>query len=259
MSEGDILAIRLFIAAGGITAGTVAMTAAGWKHRYFIRTMFALAIALGVCAIFWPQIHIQLPDHIDERLSLAGANPVYWLGLFAFGMAANYFARRPKLEPQQKLPDAQIGLLPANISAVQFVPSEQKMSLVVTPARGGIKISMFVEISYWTTSMVHAGWSEPARFYLGEMPLRAANVKFSHSVMEFGQEANGWLWEILQTDGSPSGTRPCFIHGKLRATFMFIDGQGEPERFPFLLVRSLKEKDGNGHPVVLTRDDFPPD
>jgi hypothetical protein len=77
MSESDVLTIRLFIAATGIAFGTVGMTAAGWKHVYFIWGMFALAVLLIVSAIFWPLLAPVTIGRDGLLLSVA-RSPISW-------------------------------------------------------------------------------------------------------------------------------------------------------------------------------------
>jgi hypothetical protein len=148
------------------------------------------------------------------------------------------------------------GVSSGNISAIQLVPSDQVMSLVVTPRRGGTIVSIFVDVSHWTPSLIPSDWSKTERYYLGEMKLRAANVRFSLSVMERGpQGVVGWLWKILKSGGSPSGTRPWFVHGRQRATFVFIDAAGVEEDFPLLLLRP--DATSSAHPIVIAPDELP--
>jgi hypothetical protein len=152
-------------------------------------------------------------------------------------------------------PDALRPIL-KNISEIQLVPSGEGMSLVVTPCRGATTVSIFVDVSHWTPSVIPSDWSRPERFYLGEMKLRAANVRFSLDVM--GREPEvvvGWLWKILTSEGKPSGTCPWLVHGRQRAVFVFIDEAGTEEKFPILLILPiglLQE-----HPIVIAPSDLP--
>jgi hypothetical protein len=143
-----------------------------------------------------------------------------------------------------------------NIAAVRLVPSGEEMCLVVTPLKGGVTISIFADISHWTPSLIPSDWSASERFFLGEMPLRAANVKFSLPVMDRGPDKVGWLWRILKSDGTISGTQPWFVHGRQRVVFSFISPGGIEEQFPLLLVQSAENRDA--HPVVVTQSDLPP-
>ena len=47
MLQGDELAVQLFIGAAAINALSVAMTQAGWTHKWFVRGMFALTFILA--------------------------------------------------------------------------------------------------------------------------------------------------------------------------------------------------------------------
>jgi len=157
--------------------------------------------------------------------------------------------------PSPSSPDTRTPIL-KNISEIQLVPSGEEMSLVVTPCRGGTTVSIFVEVSHWTPSLIPSDWSKAERFYLGEMKLRAANVRFSLNVMGRGPEGVvGWLWKILTSDGKSSGTLPWFVRGRQRAVFVFIDEAGTEEKFPILLmlpVGLLHE-----HPIVIAPSDLP--
>lgn len=149
------------------------------------------------------------------------------------------------------------------ISDLRLVRSDpaKQVSLVVTPARGGTTLGVFVDLSHWSTAIGSARWTGPERLYLGPVQLIAPNLKFSHTVLEKGPpdlsatNLRGWLWKSLKADGMPSGTQPCFVHGKLRAVFVFIDPQGNEEAFPFLLLKEINNPDVA--PTVVTLEDFP--
>lgn len=82
MSESDVLAIQLWLGAAAIAVAAVGMTAAGWNHRYFVRSMFGITGALALCAIFWRKINLRLPAHADESLLAIAANPISWFVIF---------------------------------------------------------------------------------------------------------------------------------------------------------------------------------
>jgi hypothetical protein len=155
-------------------------------------------------------------------------------------------ARSPAIETDNRSPVK-------NISEIQLIPSGEEMALVVTPCRGRTTVQMFVDLSSWFPSH---GWSQTARYYLGEMPLRSANVKFSLSVL--GRAPDGvvsWFWKTLNSDGIPSESHPWFIKGRQRATFVFIDTTGTQDEFPLLLLQP--DPSSKAHPVVITPDDLP--
>jgi hypothetical protein len=114
---------------------------------------------------------------------------------------------------------------------------------------------MFVDLSHWAPSLIPSDWSKPERLYLGDMQLRAANVKFSIAAMEKESSTGvGWLWKILKSDGQPSGSKPWLVHGRLRVTFIFIDPAGHEEKFPILLVQPARDAQ---HPIVFAPSDLP--
>ena len=75
--QGDELSVQLFIGAAALTALSVAMTQAGWTHKWFVR-------GISVSSIGWPLIQLarqdlldryqyvgkQISDILDERLPL---------------------------------------------------------------------------------------------------------------------------------------------------------------------------------------------
>jgi hypothetical protein len=88
MSDSDILSIQLWFGAAALTFLAIAMTAAGWNHKNFIRSMFGVAALMALLAIFWPQIHIAIPGQIQEWIAAGSNNHFVWLGMFAVGMGA---------------------------------------------------------------------------------------------------------------------------------------------------------------------------
>ena len=81
MSDSDLLAIQLFIGATAIAAAAVAVTAAGWTHRYFIRAMSLLTAVLALCALFYRSIVEMLPV-VGRSLELIAGNSVAWFIVF---------------------------------------------------------------------------------------------------------------------------------------------------------------------------------
>ncbi|MGD0418570.1 MAG: hypothetical protein ABSA68_03145 [Xanthobacteraceae bacterium] len=87
MSDSDILSIQLWFGAAALTFLAIAMTAAGWNHKYFIRSMFGVAALMALLAIFWPQIHVAIPDQIQKWIATESDNHFVWLGMFVVGMS----------------------------------------------------------------------------------------------------------------------------------------------------------------------------
>jgi hypothetical protein len=102
MSESDILAVQLWWGAAAIAFLAVAMTAAGWNHRYFVRAMFVLASLLALVAIFWRQILSNLgAKPLAFIVSLANS-PLAWLVMFVIGIGAVLALTRVRGSPIPK-------------------------------------------------------------------------------------------------------------------------------------------------------------
>jgi hypothetical protein len=67
--QGDELTVQLFIAAAGLALLGIAVTQAGWTHKFFVRSLFGVAAILFLCAIFWRNVieHAPraFPAHFD--------------------------------------------------------------------------------------------------------------------------------------------------------------------------------------------------
>src|SRR5712671_5928574 len=74
----DALAVQLFIGAAAISALTVAMTQAGWTHRWFVRGMFALAALLTASSVGWPYFESRIPL-ISDALQVVASSRPGWL------------------------------------------------------------------------------------------------------------------------------------------------------------------------------------
>jgi hypothetical protein len=216
-------------------------------------TYVALVLSAGLQALEPLRKEAAMPPDLHPILSSAFWSffPLGLLILVGILWLIRYFqhsptiARSPAIETDNRSPVK-------NISAVQLEPSGEEMKLVVTPCRGQTTVQMFVDLSSWFPSH---GWSQTARHYLGEMPLRSANVKFSLSVL--GQAPDGvvgWFWKTLNSDGATSESHPWLIQCRQRATFVFIDATGTRDEFPLLL---LPDPSTNADPVVITPDDLP--
>jgi len=76
--QGDELSVQLFIGAAALTALSVAMTQAGWTHRWFVRGMFALATLLTAASVGWPYFQSRIPL-ISDALQVAASSRAGWL------------------------------------------------------------------------------------------------------------------------------------------------------------------------------------
>jgi len=77
MLQGDELSVQLFIGATAISFLSIAMTQAGWTHRWFVRGMFAVAIVLGIAAIGWRYIEARIPL-LGSTLQATTSSRVVW-------------------------------------------------------------------------------------------------------------------------------------------------------------------------------------
>src|SRR5258708_89027 len=62
MFGGDNLSVVLFLWGLAVTVGVAAMDAAGWKHRYLIQSLFALAILLALAGVVWVPVKEIIKD-----------------------------------------------------------------------------------------------------------------------------------------------------------------------------------------------------
>jgi hypothetical protein len=96
--QGDQLAVQLFIGAAAFTALSVAMTQAGWTHRWFVRVMFGAAMMLAIASIGWRYFESRIP-FINDLLQTAAASRITWFFMgtvpaFVAGMLLNDSLRR---------------------------------------------------------------------------------------------------------------------------------------------------------------------
>jgi hypothetical protein len=96
--QGDSLAVQLFIGAAAISALSVAMTQAGWTHKWFVVGMFGLAAILAVASLGWPYFESRTP-RISETLQAIVAARVAWffsgaIPAIILGMRLSEFLRR---------------------------------------------------------------------------------------------------------------------------------------------------------------------
>jgi hypothetical protein len=79
MLQGDALAVQLFIGAAAISALTVAMTQAGWTHRWFVGGMFGLGALLAMASVGWRYIETRLPLINDALQTVAQSRAAWFL------------------------------------------------------------------------------------------------------------------------------------------------------------------------------------
>jgi hypothetical protein len=80
MLTGDDLSTQYFIAGAALAVLGVAVTQAGWNHRWFLRGAFGLGIVLFGCAALWSPIISAFPK-IGELTNPIGSSSGAWLTL----------------------------------------------------------------------------------------------------------------------------------------------------------------------------------
>jgi tRNA_anti-like len=88
MLSGDDLTITLFFIGTAISIACAAMSAAGWRHRVLIGSLFSLA---GVCffvGVAWPLLKtVSLPA--TAIVNQVATNPIAWFVVLILGMTAS--------------------------------------------------------------------------------------------------------------------------------------------------------------------------
>jgi hypothetical protein len=86
--QGDELSVQLFVGAAALTALSVAMTQAGWTHKWFVRGMFGLAGILSITCIEWPYFEAHIPLVSGALLAVASTR----IGWFFIGVMPAFVA-----------------------------------------------------------------------------------------------------------------------------------------------------------------------
>jgi hypothetical protein len=110
--QGDELTVQLFIGAAALTALSVAMTQAGWTHRWFVRGMFALAAFLAITCVGWPYFESRIPAIRDVLQAMAETRIAWFFAgivpALVIGMRMTELRRRRKRE--LRLPTAWVSI-----------------------------------------------------------------------------------------------------------------------------------------------------
>jgi hypothetical protein len=88
MSTEHVFEVRLFIGAAAITALSVAITQAGWKHKAFVNGLFVLTVILAALSIFWPLVAPYLSEDLDSDLGRIASSTTAWLVLMFLTVTA---------------------------------------------------------------------------------------------------------------------------------------------------------------------------
>jgi hypothetical protein len=87
---GDDLTVQLFVGGTAVAVLSVAMTQAGWTHKWFVRSLFVVAALLIVVAIFWKSIEGAIPKIGPIASDVAGSS-VSWFTLLLTGFGIVFF------------------------------------------------------------------------------------------------------------------------------------------------------------------------
>jgi hypothetical protein len=96
--QGDALTVQLFIGGAALTFLGIAMTQAGWTHKWFVRGMFSVAALLTVASLGWPYFESRIPL-ISDALQAIASSRIGWLFVgiipaFVGGMLLSDYLRR---------------------------------------------------------------------------------------------------------------------------------------------------------------------
>jgi hypothetical protein len=87
---GDDLTIQLFIGASAVAILGVAVTQAGWTHKWFVRSLFVIAAGLAILAVYWKPIRDANPA-IGPVASEVAGNSISWFSLLIVGFGVVFF------------------------------------------------------------------------------------------------------------------------------------------------------------------------
>jgi hypothetical protein len=113
--QGDELSVQLFIGAAAISTLSVAMTQAGWTHKWFVRTMFGVAVLLSCASVGWPYFGSRIPA-ISGGLQAMAETRIVWffagvVPALVIGMRVTELQRRRNT--QDRLPTTWVSITEA--------------------------------------------------------------------------------------------------------------------------------------------------
>jgi hypothetical protein len=105
LSDSDILSVQLWLGSAAIAFAGIAITAAGFNNRLFVRAMFGLFVLSALVAVLWRRVIAFLPEHFDNRISFIANSKVAWFVSFILGIGVMLIiskSRRSTPKPQPK-------------------------------------------------------------------------------------------------------------------------------------------------------------
>jgi hypothetical protein len=113
--QGDELSVQLFIGAAAISTLSVAVTQAGWTHKWFVRAMFGVAVLLASASVGWPYFESRIPA-ISGALQAMAETRIAWFfaGIIpALVIGTRLAELRRRRKPQPRLPTTWISIVGA--------------------------------------------------------------------------------------------------------------------------------------------------
>jgi hypothetical protein len=212
--QGDSLAVQLFIGAAAISALSVAMTQAGWTHKWFVGSMFGFSAFLTGTSIGWPYLETQIPT-INAALQTLVQTRTAWffagiIPALVVGIGLNEFQRRRK--NKIRMPTKWIGIFGAmETLARRDLVDRYKYVAGNTANELRRVVNLGNEISHYATAAI--GCDEEDRAALSDLLARLSSEKFE-------AERQHEKWEQTEDDCREAlkmNIEDQLLHGELIA------------------------------------------
>jgi hypothetical protein len=266
MSDSDILQIQLWFGAAAIAFGAIAITAAGWNHRYFVWSMFSLAGASALVALLWRKINEAIPEVASEKFLAVTAQPLTWFAIFVIATAAVVLMARSRI---QTITQGRTGAAgPAKITAPyikdpHIAPGSVRFNnwpeYRAIPIRKGYNATVYVEYQYFSKSEMQPQWTKRKRILLAEIDKFDVGEWSIIRVPLIGRYTKDgetrWRWGGEQIE--PNDTA-FWLHREswYRARIVFIAPGGD-EEYCYFKIEPLEENAGQmPHIVGQSHFDF---
>ena len=227
------------------------MTAAGWNHRYFVWSMFSIAGALAMVAVFWRKISEVVPEAASEKFLSIVAQPPVWFAMFLVATAAVVFIARSKIQAVTQ--GGAVTATPSKAKApfvkeAHVAPGSVRFSnwpeYRAVPIRKGYNAAIYVEYQYLSKSMMQPQWTKRKRILLAEIDKFDVGEWSIIKIPLIGQYSKGgetrWRWGA--EEGEPQDTA-YWLHREswYRARVVFIAPGGE-EEYCYFTIEPLEEQ-----------------